>query len=406
MLFALGGTWRIFEVQRISSLSLRKLNLKLCVSGRRFHKDSMDGTEGFKPTFFKVEEKVNFPKEEERILAYWKSIDAFKTSMQLSEGKPCYTFYDGPPFATGLPHYGHILAGCLKDVVTRYAYQTGHHVDRRFGWDCHGLPVEHEIDKSNNITHISDVHKMGIGVYNEMCRSIVMKYSSEWRSIVSRTGRWIDFDNDYKTMDTNFMESLWWIFKQFFNKKLIYKGFQVMPYSPSCTTPVSNFEANLNYKTVSDPSIFVAFSCPERSFDLVIWTTTPWTLPSNLALCVNPDFYYLVMLNSKTNRRIVLAECRLDYFRHETKLGDELAVMEKLKGTDLEGLKYEPLFQYFWDSPSFTQKQRNISYVILCDKMVTDDAGTGIVHMAPYYGEEDMRVCREAGLVPQKLNLP
>ncbi|KAK2196569.1 bifunctional Rossmann-like alpha-beta-alpha sandwich fold/Aminoacyl-tRNA synthetase [Babesia duncani] len=365
------------------------------------YRNKMTLDNSFNFTFEPVDETVNFPNEEEKVLQFWKEIDAFKKSMQLSQGRPSFSFYDGPPFATGLPHYGHILAGTIKDVVTRYAYQTGHHVERRFGWDCHGLPIEHEIDKENNIKHLNHVLEMGIDVYNEKCRSIVLKYSSEWRNIIGRTGRWIDFDNDYKTMNVSYMETLWWIFKNLYDKNLVYRGFQVMPYSTSCTTPVSNFEANLNYKSVSDPSVFVAFKCIDEPIEFVAWTTTPWTLPSNLALIVNSQFKYLLLHNSKTNVDYVVAECRLEYFTSETKLcvGKELSIVREIIGSELVGKRYKPLFDYFSKDATFDESQYNASYRILADDMVTSDAGTGIVHAAPYYGEEDMKVCKKHGIV-------
>jgi isoleucyl-tRNA synthetase len=193
-----------------------------------------------------------------------------------------------------LPHYGHLLAGTIKDIVTRYAHNTGYHVERRFGWDCHGLPVEHEIDKSLGIRGKDDVMKMGIKAYNDACREIVMRYSKEWEVFVTRMGRWIDFKNDYKTLNPEFMESVWWVFKQLFDKEQVYRGYRVMPYSTGCSTPVANFEAQQNYKDVNDPSVIVTFPLvddPKTAF--LAWTTTPWTLPSNLALCVHPEFDYV-----------------------------------------------------------------------------------------------------------------
>jgi len=178
--------------------------------------------------------------------------------------------------------------------VTRYAHQTGHYVERRFGWDCHGLPVEYEIDKEHNIKGRQDVIDMGIDKYNDACRSIVMRYSTEWRKVVERMGRWIDFDNDYKTMDLSFMESVWWVFKQLFDKGLVYRDFRIMPFSTACSTPLSNFEANQNYRDVQDPSIVVTFPfADEPLVSMLVWTTTPWTLPCNLAVCVNPSFVYV-----------------------------------------------------------------------------------------------------------------
>eukprot|EP00894_Picocystis_sp_ML_P004989 jgi/Pico_ML_1/55506/g1181.t1 len=201
----------------------------------------------------------DFAREEERVMRLWDELDAFHEQERRTRGMPEFVFYDGPPFATGLPHYGHILAGTIKDVVTRYATTTGHHVVRRFGWDCHGLPVEYEIDQKLGIKSKDDVYEMGIEKYNEECRSIVMRYSKEWEKTIKRVGRWIDFENDYKTLDPTFMESVWWVFRQLFDKGLVYKGFKVMPYSTACCTPLSNFEAGQNYKDVSDPAVMVSF---------------------------------------------------------------------------------------------------------------------------------------------------
>lgn len=259
-----------------------------------------------------VPERLNFARTEEDILEFWKRTDAFQTSLRLSEGRPEFTFYDGPPFATGLPHYGHILAGTIKDIVTRFAHQTGHYVSRRFGWDCHGLPVEYEIDKALNISSTEDVARMGIAAYNRECRSIVTRYCSEWEAIVGRMGRWIDFKNDYKTMEPWYMESVWWVFKQLHERGLVYRGFKVMPYSTACNTPLSNFEANLNYKDVADPAIVVAFRLlDEPDTELVAWTTTPWTLPSNLALCVHPELPYVRIQDAKTGRKLIMCRTRL-----------------------------------------------------------------------------------------------
>lgn len=199
-------------------------------------------------------DKISFPGEEEKVYELWKKLDAFRTCLKQSKDKPKFTFYDGPPFATGLPHYGHILAGTIKDVVTRWAHQTGHHVERRFGWDTHGLPVEYEIDKTHGINGPEDVQKMGIKKYNELCRSIVMRYASDWEHIISRLGRWIDFKNDYKTLYPWYMETIWWVFSQLYQKGFVYRGFKVMPFSTACSTPLSNFEAGQNYKDTQDPS--------------------------------------------------------------------------------------------------------------------------------------------------------
>ena len=291
--------------------------------------------------------KYSFPEEEEKILKFWDEIDAFQTSLELRKDCPKFTFYDGPPFATGLPHYGHILAGTIKDIITRYAASTGHFVERRFGWDCHGLPVECEIDKKLNIKSSDDVHKIGIDTYNEECRKIVMRYSSEWERTVHRLGRWINFKNDYKTMYPWFMESVWWVFKQIFDKGLVYQGFKVMPYSTACHTPLSNFEASQNYKDVDDPSVIVHFPIIDQpGTSLVAWTTTPWTLPSNLALCVHPGFSYVkVAFKDDESRCFIMLESRLAEIFQTKKGKENYVILEKnIKGSDLVGLRYKPLF--------------------------------------------------------------
>lgn len=364
----------------------------------------------------------SFPKQEENILELWSEIKTFETQLKRTENLPEYVFYDGPPFATGLPHYGHILAGTIKDIVTRYQSMTGHHVTRRFGWDCHGLPVEHEIDKKLGIQTREDVLKMGIDKYNEECRSIVTRYVEEWEKIITRTGRWIDFRNDYKTMDLKFMESVWWVFAQLFEKGLVYRGFKVMPYSTGCKTPLSNFEANSNYKDVPDPELIVSFPIvgdPDKAAFLA-WTTTPWTLPSNLALCVNANFVYVKVRNKYSGKVYVVAESRLselptekpkqvvtngssDDLKHsnpkskgssggKTKGEVEFEVVEKILGASLVGRKYEPLFNYFMEFS-------DAAFRVLSDNYVTDDSGTGIVHCAPAFGEDDYRVCVENQII-------
>jgi isoleucyl-tRNA synthetase len=322
-----------------------------------------------------------------------------------------FTFYDGPPFATGLPHYGHILAGTIKDTVTRYAAMTGHYVSRRAGWDCHGLPVEYEIDQMLNITHRDQVLEMGIDKYNDTCRSIVTRYTEEWETTILRLGRWIDFQNDYKTMDLDFMESVWWVFRQLFDKQLVYQGYKVMPYSTACTTPLSNFEAGLNYKDVKDPAVVVSFPVKEGNAkfvnaSLLAWTTTPWTLPSNLALCVNPQMEYVLLTDKKTQHKYILAKSRLPQIyeamnnkkKWKPEMADELfEVHESFPGTELVGLRYEPLFQFF-ESPNYFQ--------VISDSYVTDDAGTGVVHQAPAFGEDDYRVCLAHGVIQKGSDIP
>mmetsp|Transcript_96446 Transcript_96446/g.229672 ORF Transcript_96446/g.229672 Transcript_96446/m.229672 type:complete len:1151 (+) Transcript_96446:132-3584(+) len=347
-------------------------------------------------TFEVTHDKPHFPTEEEGTIKYWREIDAFQESLRQSKGKPAYNFYDGPPFATGLPHYGHILAGTIKDVVTRYAHQRGYHVERRFGWDCHGLPVEYEIDKKLGIKGHQDVVKMGIGKYNEECRGIVQRYTGEWRRIVERFGRWIDFDNDYKTMDLSFMESCWWVFKQLFDKGLVYRAFRVMPYSTVCTTPLSNFEVSQNYKEVSDPSIIVQFKLTSEENSYVLaWTTTPWTLPSNLALCVNPDLTYLQVKSKASGTKWIVGKDRWPWICSSVKKNAEkdFELLWEKKGSELKGIRYEPLFDYF------KGKAQAPAWQILTDHYVSTEAGTCIVHQAPAFGEDDNRVCLAGGVI-------
>lgn len=360
--------------------------------------------------FDKIVDKLNFPDAELQTLEYWTAIDAFKTSLKLSEGKPEYTFYDGPPFATGLPHYGHLLAGTIKDTVTRYAHQTDHYVSRRFGWDCHGLPVEYEIDKKLGITGRDMVLQMGVANYNAECRSIVQRYTAEWEKTVSRLGRWIDFKNDYKTMDPQFMESVWWVFKTLFEKGLVYRGYKVMPYSTACGTPLSNFEAGLDYRDTIDPAVVVTFPLvSDPNINLIAWTTTPWTLPSNLALCVNESFQYIKIIDKSRNNKIfILLEKRLSQLFPEVAKADctearknELyEVVERMTGKDLVGLKYSPIFPYFFDS------LKNQAFRVVSDNYVTEEGGTGIVHQAPAFGEDDYRVCITNGIVNKGDDLP
>lgn len=332
--------------------------------------------------------------------ALWNEIDAYHRSLELSEGKPEFSFFDGPPFATGTPHYGHILASTIKDIVPRYATMTGHHVDRRFGWDTHGLPIEHIIDKELKITCKDDVFKYGLSNYNEKCRSIVMTYADEWRKTIGRLGRWIDFDNDYKTMYPSFMESEWWAFKELFNKGQVYRGFKVMPYSTGCTTPLSNFEAQQNYKDVNDPAVTIGFNViGQEKTQLVAWTTTPWTLPSNLSLCVNPDFEYVKIYDEKKDCYFILLESLVKTL-YKKPSSEKFKVVEKIKGKDLLGLKYEPLFPYF--AESFGQT----AFRVIGGDYVTNDSGTGIVHNAPAFGEEDYTVCLANGIIEADGSVP
>lgn len=355
---------------------------------------------------------LNFADTEVEICKKWKEEDSFHQQNKLAEerGDDEFVFFDGPPFATGLPHYGHILAGTIKDTVTRYAAMTGKKVSRRAGWDCHGLPVEQEIDKMLNIKFRDQVLQMGIDKYNQKCRSIVQRYTKEWETTVTRLGRWIDFENDYKTMDITFMESVWWVFSQLWEKDMVYQGFKVMPYSTGCSTVLSNSEASSNYKDVSDPAVVVAFpivgDADFEGVSLIAWTTTPWTLPSNLALCVNPKMEYVQILDKKSDNRYIMAKSRLPQIypamnkkKWKPKMADELYAIEKsMLGADLKGKRYQPLFDFFIGPESYFQ--------VLTDTYVTDDAGTGVVHQAPAFGEDDFRVCMANGIIEKGVDFP
>ena len=334
-----------------------------------------------------VEENVNFPALEERILADWEKRDIFKRSMAARQGNESYVFYDGPPFATGLPHYGHLLAGTIKDIIPRYWTMQGKHVDRRFGWDCHGLPVEYEIQQSMNLSGHRDIERLGIANFNQACRDIVLRYTKEWKATVLRMGRWVDFDNTYHTMDRSFMETIWWIFGEMYRKGLIYEGYKVVPYSAAIGTPLSNFEANQNYKDVQDPAVTVAFPLvddPETQF--LAWTTTPWTLISNLALTVGPDITYVKVLDRPSGKQYILAEERLGaYYKKDS----DYEVLDRIQGADMAGWRYQPLFDFFAD------RAERGAFRVITGAFVTTEDGTGIVHTAPAFGEDDFYVCRE-----------
>jgi len=327
----------------------------------------------------------SFVDMEHGILDYWDQHDVFQRTLENTREKKPYIFYDGPPFATGLPHHGHIVASTIKDIVPRYWTMKGRYVMRRFGWDCHGLPIEHEIDKQLNMSAQQAVEEMGVAGYNDQCRAIVQRYTSEWRQTITRLGRWVDFDNDYKTMDPWFMESVWWVLKQLWDKGLVYQGSRVMPVSTELGTPLSNFEANLNYQDVQDPAVTVLFRLTDENAYLSAWTTTPWTLPSNLGICVGADIDYVKVRDPEAGKDFYIAEACLGAY------GD-LKVLARLKGSELVGRSYEPLFPYFAD------EREKGAFVVVADDYVTTDAGTGMVHQAPAFGEDDFRILKAAGI--------
>ena len=326
--------------------------------------------------------QFSFVEMEHSILEFWENENIFQKSLQQSKEFDPYVFYDGPPFATGLPHHGHLTASTIKDIIPRYWTMQGKHVSRRFGWDCHGVPIEWEIDKKLKMSAQEAVAKLGVKGYNDECRSIVQRYVAEWRSTITRLGRWVDFDDDYKTMDPWYMESVWWVFKQLWDKGLVYKGFKVMPISTALGTPLANFEVSQNYRDVQDPAVTVLFKIKDQERYLAAWTTTPWTLPSNLAVCVGDEIDYVLVRDESAEKNIYFAEELLTHY------GD-FEILERVKGSDLVGLQYEPLFDYFAD------QQTEGGFVVVSDDYVTTDGGTGLVHQAPAFGEDDYRVLNE-----------
>ncbi len=340
---------------------------------------------------FSLQEE-SFPQREERILQFWEVEKIFEKSLENRKNSSYFSFYDGPPFATGLPHYGHLLAGTIKDVIPRYKTMKGFFVPRRFGWDCHGLPIENEIEKAKELSGAKAIENFGIAQFNEECRSIVMRYVEDWRSTVERMGRWVDFSKTYKTMDLSFMESVWWVFKELFRKGLVYKGFKVMPFSAKLGTPLSNFEANLNYREVDDPSLTVKFRVEEQeNTHFLAWTTTPWTLVSNMALVVHPKIVYVKIWDKIREEYYILAKDRLDsYFPKK----EEYEVKKSFLGEELKGISYHPLFSYF------AKPKKDPSFLVIVDEFVSLEEGTGVVHAAPAFGETDFFACKKEGIEP------
>jgi len=327
-----------------------------------------------------VDPKVSFPRMEEGILKFWQDNNIFKKSIEQRKGGEEYEFYDGPPFATGLPHFGHFVPSTIKDIIPRYQTMKGKVVERRFGWDCHGLPVEYEMEKELGISGKKEIEEYGIARFNESCRSIVLRYTREWRQIITRLGRWVDFDNDYKTMDPDYMESIWWVVSELWKRKLLFEGFYILPYCPRCSTVLSNHELNLGgYEDVHDPSITVKFRIKgeDKTFFLA-WTTTPWTLPSNLALALGPEVVYVRVKDG--DEYYILAKERLAAYYHTI---GEYSIIAEYRGKELGGMEYEPLFPYFGEL-----NKKGAFRTHTADYVSTGD-GTGIVHAAPGFGEDD-----------------
>ncbi|MDC0598425.1 isoleucine--tRNA ligase [Gammaproteobacteria bacterium] len=329
-------------------------------------------------------DNFSFVNSEHDVLRFWQQENIFQKSLeQTSKGKP-YIFYDGPPFATGLPHHGHLVGSTLKDIIPRYYTMKGFYVQRRFGWDCHGLPIEHEIDKSLSMSSQQAVEKLGIKGYNDECRSIVQRFTAEWEKTISRIGRWVDFEHDYKTMEPWYMESVWWVVKQLWEKDYIYQGVKVVPFSTALGTVLSNFEAGSNYQDVQDPAVTVLFKLKQEDSYIAAWTTTPWTLPSNLGLCVNADIDYVKVKDQDNGLTIYIAKERLDAIGKNK----SLEIISEHKGSELVGKSYQPLFPYF------QELEAEGAFRIHADNYVSTESGTGIVHLAPAFGEDDHRVMK------------
>ncbi|OGY92469.1 MAG: hypothetical protein A3B31_01135 [Candidatus Komeilibacteria bacterium RIFCSPLOWO2_01_FULL_53_11] len=339
---------------------------------------------------------LNIPQKEQEILAFWKKEGIPEKSLNKESPQGDYVFYDGPPFATGLPHYGHILSSVIKDVVPRYWTMKGYHVRRRWGWDCHGLPIENLVEKKLNISGKKQIEALGIDKFNETCRNEVLTYTAAWKEMVDRIGRWIEFDNAYKTMDTTYMESVWWALKTFWDKGLVYEGRKVLLYCPRCETPISKFEVAMDnsYEEVTEIAVTVKFRLHPRqkigdwmtdeASYMLAWTTTPWTLPGNVALAVGDDVAYVIVKNRKAEPADMDEVYILARERLQELLGDAYAILGTVIGKDLRGLTYEPLYEI----PAVTATGKRSYYVASADFVTTED-GTGIVHTAVIYGEDD-----------------
>ena len=332
--------------------------------------------------FDPVDPKQSFPALENGILTYWHEEDTFRRSIDERAGGPTFSFYDGPPFATGLPHYGHLLAGTVKDVIPRYRTMRGDRVPRRFGWDCHGLPIENMIEKEQGIGSKREIEEMGVAKFNALCKASVQRYAKEWRMVTQRLGRWVDMDWDYRTMDPEYMESIWWVFQSLHEKGLIYEGHKPMHICPRCVTPLSNFEVTQGYKDITDVSVTAKFRLKETEGKtyFLAWTTTPWTLPGNLFLAVHPSVEY-VKVQSEDAIYIVAKDLVERVFKDRP----HAVAGKSFKGKSLVGMHYEPLFPYF-------ASQYPKAFTVVAGDFVTTEDGTGIVHIAPGFGEDDFAV--------------
>jgi isoleucyl-tRNA synthetase len=364
-------------------------------------------SDAVKSAFREPLSEFHLPKLEAEMLALWDEHGIERKSLA-SKGRKAFVFYDGPPFATGLPHYGHLLAGTIKDIVPRYFAMQGFDVERRFGWDCHGLPIESMIEKELGLGGTADIEAYGVPRFNAACRASVQRYAREWESTVRRMGRWVDFEHEYKTMDPEFMETVWWVFKRLWDQGLIYEGFRIQPISPMLGTPLSNFEVaqgpqerdpvtkKEGHKRRQDPSVTLRFKLEDEDAYLWAWTTTPWTLPSNLALAVHPDVEYAKVRVDETGEVAYIEPSRLADYQARGRVG-KTSELGRLRGEELVGRRYQPLFPYF---ASYRERDDGTRWCfrVVAAEYVTTDSGTGIVHQAPAFGEDDYQVGLREGL--------
>jgi isoleucyl-tRNA synthetase len=352
----------------------------------------------FRP-YAAAEQPPDFPGIELAVLEKWKQEHTFEASLHVRPLQTAagasneFVFYDGPPFANGLPHYGHLATSFVKDIVPRYQTMRGRHVDRRFGWDCHGLPAELEVEKQLQVFGRAAILEYGVAEFNRKCAQSVQTYASEWEWYVTRCARWVSFERQYRTMDREFMESVIWAFKSLWQKGLIYEGYRVVPYSWAVQTTLSNFETRMDnsYRERADPALTVALTLTPREGDpgplkILIWTTTPWTLPSNLAVAVAPELEYSIVETSAFGL-VVLATAALERYKREFGNG---TIRSVIRGSELVERTYEPLFRYFADTEN--------AFRILPATFISTEDGTGAVHMAPGFGEDDLALCRQFGI--------
>lgn len=354
--------------------------------------------------FKKVNPKQNFPEMEREIMEYWKEDKTFEKSVGKDKKTHTYSFFDGPPFATGLPHYGHVVASLIKDVVPRFWTMKGKTVERRWGWDCHGLPIENMIEKEHDIKNKKDIEKWGVDKFNDACHASVLRYADEWKKFIPRVGRWVDMENDYKTMDWKYTESIWWVFSELYKKGLIYEGYKTMHLCPRCETTLSNFEVTLGYKMVKDFSVIVKFKITDKDFlskycqgsptSFLAWTTTPWSVPTTMGLAIGPDFNYVIF--SVQGEQFICVKERLSYVIEKGKV-EKYEIVGEIKGSNVKRISYKHPFSDFYRDDERIKKNENVYKTHITDYVSLED-GTGIVTINGAFGEVDMEAAKKIGL--------